>query len=67
MNNIHDWIFHKNCYTNKWCAVKRDNYNLLFSNYNSPLVLKSSSIKTLEDLINKTDGDEKAISKLITK
>lgn len=65
MDNTHDWVFHKNTYTKKWHAVKRENYAMLFSNISDPRVLKRSSIHTLEELINKTNGDVNKINKLL--
>ena len=55
-NYIHDFIFHFNTYTSKWNAVTRDNYNELFSG-DKGNVISSSSIQTLEYLINKYQGD----------
>lgn len=66
MSNLHDWIFHYNVYTKKWEGVIRDNYAKLFSDQNSNDILRSSKIETLIEIIEKTNGDEKAISKLIT-
>ena len=64
---LYDWVFHFSPYTNKWAAVKREDYNLLFNDFNSPKVLRSSSITTLQTLINKTNGDVKKLQTLVTK
>lgn len=63
--NIYDWVFIKNPYTETWCATKRENYNLLFSNINSEKILKSKSITTLEDIIFRTNGEPDKINKLL--
>lgn len=64
---LYDWIFRFNPLDNFWYAAKRDNYNDLFSDIQSKNVLKSSSIKTLTEIINKTDGDIKKINSLLKK
>lgn len=64
MNNLYNWIFHFNPITNKWNAVKRENYNELFSG-NSGNVLKSDDINTLIYLIKKTDGNKEKLNNLI--
>lgn len=65
--NLYDWIFHFNPYEKIWSAVKRDNYNELFNNYKSNKVLKSKNINTLQEIINKTDGEKDKIEKILTK
>lgn len=62
--NLHDWLFHYNIYTNKWEAVKRDNYSELFSG-DKGNVLKSSRIETLIELISKTNGDKAKLNNLV--
>lgn len=64
-HNMHDWVFHKNTYSGKWEAVKREHYADLFNNHKSKHILRSSSIKTLEEIINKTDGDENKINEML--
>jgi hypothetical protein len=64
---LYDWVFRFNPMDGKWYCAKRDHYNDLFSNMNSEHLLKSSSIKTLIELINKTDGDMSKLEKLIKK
>jgi hypothetical protein len=66
-NSLYDWVFRYNSYTNNWCATNRDNYNLLFSNTNSDKILKSSSIETLIEIINKIDGDITKIESILNK
>lgn len=60
--HIYDWVFHYNIYTNLWEAAKRDNYFELFNGGKN--VLRSSDIKTLITIINRTNGDNDKISKL---
>jgi len=67
MKNTHGWLFHKNAYTNKWHAAKREDANLLFNDIHNPKVLRSSSITTLEELINRTDGNESQLNALVNK
>jgi hypothetical protein len=62
---LYDWVFIYSPYLDQWCATKRDNYTMLYSNLHSTKVLRSSSIKTLQELIMKTDGDPKKINKLV--
>lgn len=61
-NTIEGWVF-----TNKhgvWYTTTRDNYFALFNGVNDK-VLSSKNIETLQDIINRTGGDEKLIKKLI--
>lgn len=64
---LYDWIFRYNCHDKSWYAAKRENYNDLFSDLSSKNILKSSSIKTLAEIINKTDGNIKKINSLLKK
>ena len=66
-NNLYDWVFRFNPMDQKWYATKRDNYNDLFSNINSEHIIKSGSINTLIEIINKTDGNKTKIKKLLKK
>ena len=63
-DNTYGWIFHKGV-DGVWRAAKREHYTDLFNNISSPNILSSRSIKTLEEIINKTDGDKSLIKKLI--
>lgn len=63
-HNMYGWVFVKNTYINKWMAAKREHANDIFNDAKSPNVLTSSSITTLEYLINKTDGDPKKLKKI---
>jgi hypothetical protein len=66
-NSLYDWIFRYNSYTNNWCATQRDNYHDLFSDVDSDEVLKSSSIETLIEIINKINGDINNIKSILNK
>lgn len=57
MENLYDWVINYNPYTKTWRAAKRENYNLLFSAVNSPLVIKTNDIDVLIDILVRTDGD----------
>jgi len=56
MNNLYGWVFTKNTYTNKWRATNRDNL-LNFWDNSFDLVIESSDISTLIEIIEKNDGD----------
>jgi hypothetical protein len=66
-NYLYDWIFRYNEYTKNWCAVGRSNYGDLFSKEDSNRVLKSSSIETLIEVINKIEGDINNIDSILNK
>lgn len=66
MKNVADWVFNYNTFNRQWQAAKRENYKDLFNNYRSPNVLRSSEMKTLVSLIEKTNGDHTKINKLIS-
>lgn len=57
-NNLHDWIFHYNIYTNNWEAAKREHYVYLFSDRRQQYVIKSSRISVLQELISKWNDAE---------
>ena len=65
--SLYDWVFRFNSMDNSWYAVNREHYNDLYSDLQSKNILKSSSIKTLIEIINKTDGDVKKINSLLKK
>lgn len=52
-NNIQDYVFHFNIYTQKWNAIPRDLYNKYWDNHKLKGVLQSSDIQTLIELIGK--------------
>jgi len=61
--NLHGWVIIYNQYTDTFYAAKRENYASLTNG--GPGVLKSKEINTLFELIDRTDGDEKKINKLL--
>ncbi len=64
--NLYGWLLTYNPYTDKWLAAKRDDYLDLFSNVEkNENILRSNSIDTLIEVIMKTNGDKKAIDKLL--
>lgn len=65
--SLYDWVFRFNPLDKSWYAARREHYNDLFSDISSKNLLKSSSIKTLTEIINKTDGDVKKINSLLKK
>lgn len=58
-NNMQNWIFTKNTYKEggEWMCTTRDHQMDLFNNPKSKFVIRSSSIETLEYIINKGEGD----------
>lgn len=64
-DNLYHWVFRYNTMDDKWYATTRDHYSDLFSNMNSEHVLKSASINTLVDVINKTNGESSKINSLL--
>lgn len=60
---IYDWVFHYDIYNKVWRGVKRDNYNELFNGGKN--ILKSKNFDTLLEIINKTNGDNVKLKKLI--
>jgi hypothetical protein len=67
MNNnyLQDWVFHFNVYTELWAAIPRETYNEYWNEPNALGVLKSKSLKTLQDLLHKTQGDPQLIEEVI--
>ena len=63
-DNLYDWLFHYNHYTNMWNAIKRDDLNKYF-NGELEIALSSKKHSTLVDIIEKTGGDETKIKKLL--
>lgn len=63
-DNLYDWLFHYNHYTNMWNAFKRDDLNKYF-NGELESALSSKKHSTLVDIIEKTGGDETKIKKLL--
>jgi len=64
---LYDWLFHYNPYTKKWAAFPKDLKNEYFINYNHPSVIRSSSINTLIELLQRTEGDTDKLEKLANK
>ena len=63
--HLSDWVFHYNSFDSTWGAAKRENQTDLFNNRKSKNVLSSKNIKDLIELINKTNGDESKIKRLV--
>jgi len=64
MENLYDWLFHYNHYTNVWNAFKRDDLNKYFNGELSE-ILSSKKHSTLVDIIERTNGDKNKIKKLL--
>lgn len=65
--SLYNWVFHYNEFTGLWNAIPRDDYNEYWSNHQCERIISSSSIDTLKELIQRTDGDKKKIESLIGK
>lgn len=63
--NLSNWVIVYNQHTDQFRATKRENYNELFNDNNSPLVLRSNTFNTLAELIELTNGDKDKINQLI--
>lgn len=64
--NLDGWVITYNKHIDQFKAAKREYYSELHNNHNSPLVLRSSSIGTLIDVIEKTNGEKNKIEKLVS-
>lgn len=56
MTNVYDYFFHFNPYQNLWVAFRRDDLHG-YGTGKCKTCIKSTSIKTLIEIINKTKGD----------
>ena len=63
--HLSDWVFHYNSFDDTWGAAKRENQTDLFNDRKSKNVLSSKNIKDLIELINKTNGDENKLKRLV--
>ncbi len=61
---LYDWIFIYNPYRDEYQAVKRENFQELYSGDKGG-VLRSKDFKTLESLIIKTNGSKDKIEELL--
>lgn len=64
MNRLYGWWFTYNSLDGVWCATTAENRELVTNNYQSPLIIKSNSIHTLQELIIRTDGDIDEMNKI---
>lgn len=61
---LHNWLFHYNPYKQLWFAFKREDLNKYF-NGELPNILSSKKHSILVEIIEKTNGDEVKIKKLL--
>ena len=59
---VSDYIFHYNSNTKFWAAIPREKYVSYWNDYTTPGVIRSKSISTLIEIINK--GGDGFIKKL---
>lgn len=64
-NSLYNFLFHYNNYTGLWSAIPRDKYNEYWSDHKTFGVVRSRSIQTLTELIQKTNGDISLIEQLV--
>ena len=62
--SCYNFVFHYNPYSNLWSAIPRDLYDSFWSDYNTPGILRSSSIDTLLHLLRSTGGDVDEVYKI---
>lgn len=63
---LYNYVFHYNAHNKNWAAIPREMYNDYWSDSTKPGILRSKSIDTLTELIYKTGGDAKKLSKLVS-
>lgn len=63
-NPVYDFVFHFNHYTGLWNAIPRSQYTDYWNGSLDATILKSKSIETLVELINRTEGDLDKINEL---
>ena len=51
MEKLEGWVFIYNPHIKKWQATERENAHLLYNDFQNSLVLKSSKIETLQEVI----------------
>lgn len=63
---LHNWMFHFNPYTKLWNAFPREEYSNYFNNSDDPnaLILKSTDIKALLDILRRINCDPDRIAEL---
>jgi hypothetical protein len=64
-NYLYNWVFHFNSFDGIWSAIPRDVYNQYWNNPNVDGIIRSKSINTLSEIINKTKGNIKLIEKFV--
>ena len=67
MEHLYGWLFTYNIYSKVWMATISKFSNDLTNNFNSPNVIKSSSIKTLIEVITKFEGNITKVAAFINK
>lgn len=61
---LYQYVFHFNHFTELWNAVPRDQYNQYWSDSKTDGVLRSKSIETLVEIIQKTGGSRSLLEQL---
>ena len=56
MEHLHNWVFNFNPYTSLWAAIPREKYSDYWNNNDLKGIIKSSSFKTLLEIVHKTEG-----------
>ena len=66
METLYDWLFHYNPFTKLWAAFKREDL-IDYFNGEYKNVIRSTSRKTLEELLITHNGDLEAIDSSVKK
>lgn len=64
-NYLYNWVFYFDSFNDLWSAIPRNLYNEYWNNSDIDGVIRSKSINTLTEIINKTKGNIKEIERYI--
>jgi hypothetical protein len=63
--HMYDWVINYNPFTGNWQAAHRDDVNALFNDRSK--VIESNEIMTLIEILNKTNGEQAQIDRLLAR
>ena len=62
---LYNWVFHYNAYTRVWSGFNREDYHAYWNGTEPKYaILRSSDIKTIQEIIIKTKGDKTKLNEL---
>lgn len=62
---LYNWIFHYNTYTNVWSGFNREDYKAYWNGEETKYaILRARDVKTIQEIILKTNGDKKKLDEL---